>query len=64
MKKGRTITIAALIAFVAISYLLIKKFAWGPNVFTFIIIGIVSGVKYVSLGLYNVVTGKVFRKKQ
>ena len=56
--------IAALIAFVAISYLLIKKFAWGPNVFTFIIIGIVSGVKYISLGLYNVVTGKVFRKKQ
>ena len=68
-KKGTLIWLwvligaAAVAVFVGTSYLIIVKNGLGPNVFTMIIIGIVTGIRTMSLGAYNLVTGKLFRKK-
>ena len=51
-------------AIIAVLYLIIRKKGLGPNLFTIIIVGIVTGFFMVCFGVYMLFSGKVFRKKQ
>jgi len=56
--------ILLIIAIIAILYLIIIKKALGPNVFTRIIVGIVTAFFMISLGVYSIFTGKAFKTKK